>query len=75
MLVLTRKDEEGITLDMPDGRRVRIFVEVCGANKAKLCIDAPSDVSVGRLAATPSSARRVAGRRNRRNESKGVHNG
>ena len=52
MLVLTRKSEEGITLDLPDGRRVRIFVEVAGANKAKLCIDAPSDIQVGRLAAT-----------------------
>lgn len=52
MLVLTRRDEEGISLDMPDGRRVRLFVEIAGAGKAKLCIDAPSDVRVGRLPAT-----------------------
>lgn len=52
MLVLTRRDEEGISLDLPDGRRVRLFVEIVGGGKAKLCIDAPNDVRVGRLKAT-----------------------
>lgn len=52
MLVLTRKDEEGVSLDMPDGRRIRLFIEVVGANKAKICIDAPGDVQIGRLGAS-----------------------
>jgi hypothetical protein len=49
LLVLTRRDKEGIVLNLPSGEEVRIFVEVAGANKAKLVVDAPQDVRVGRL--------------------------
>lgn len=60
MLVLTRRSEEGVSLDLPDGRRIRLFVELSGASKVKVCIDAPNDVRVGRLRATKPPRRDFA---------------
>jgi sRNA-binding carbon storage regulator CsrA len=73
MLVLTRKGEEGISLDLPDGRRIRLFAEVVGANKVKLVIDAPEDVRVGRLqAAKPPKRHAPRGKFTSANTQNGV---
>lgn len=52
MLVLSRRGGEGLSLSMPDGTVVRLFVEPSGQGKVKCVIDAPTNVRVDRLADT-----------------------
>ncbi len=44
-------------LTLPTGDEVHVFVEVAGSNKAKLVVDAPQDVRVGRLSKTGAASR------------------
>lgn len=62
MLVLSRRGGEGLSLTLPDGTVVRLFVEPSGQGKVKCVIDAPPNVRVDRLADTGKRTKR-----NRRN--------
>lgn len=46
MLVLTRKQFEGLIITMPDGTEMKIVVVEVKNNKVRLGIDAPKEVNV-----------------------------
>lgn len=48
MLVLTRKQSQGIVLVLADGRKLEIVVSKVSGNQVKLVIDAPLDVAIAR---------------------------
>lgn len=48
MLVLTRRLNEAIICEMPDGRRIRLQVVECRGGRCRIGIDAPWDVPVYR---------------------------
>ena len=50
MLVLSRKQHEGLVLQFPGGKEAKIWVSHSGSNsKVKIVIDAPREISVGRI--------------------------
>ena len=46
MLVLTRKSDESLTFQLPDGRKMLIRVKDIRSQSLSVCIDAPKDVRV-----------------------------
>ena len=49
MLVLKRKNGEGLRLTLPDGQRVEIFVDQIGGGSVKTHTVAPLSVKVSRI--------------------------
>jgi carbon storage regulator CsrA len=54
MLVLTRKSDESLTFELPDGRKMLIRIKDIHSQSARVCIDAPKDVRVYRTEAMNS---------------------
>ena len=53
MLCLSRKLGESITIDLPDGRIIKITLNEIGINKARIGIDAPRDINIARTELVP----------------------
>ena len=48
MLVLQRKENESVVIDLPDGRTIEILLTKIFGDKARIGIQAPADVRIFR---------------------------
>jgi len=53
MLVVSRKLGESVTIDLPDGRVIKVTLTEVGLGKARIGIDAPRDVNIARTELVP----------------------
>jgi sRNA-binding carbon storage regulator CsrA len=58
MLVLSRKQDEGLSFDFGSGKVAKIWVSASGKGKVKIVIQAPREIAVNRI----DSKGRVEGR-------------
>tara|TARA_R110002096_G_scaffold134022_2_gene285067 strand:+ start:4940 stop:5122 length:183 start_codon:yes stop_codon:yes gene_type:complete len=49
MLVLTRKDSEGIRFTLSDGRKIEIFISQCRSGLTSTQMKAPLDIVIERI--------------------------
>ena len=49
MLLLTRRRDESIIIELPDGRTISVMAAKCFGDRVQLGIDAPRDIPVHRL--------------------------
>ena len=52
-MVVTRKLGESITIDLPDGKVIKITLTEVGLGKARIGIEAPRDINIARTELVP----------------------